>query len=225
MNVYPIFLNDLSDRRCVVVGGDHEAERKVKGLLECGASVHVLSPTVTDELSELATDNRIVWSRRDYRPGDLRGAFLVIVSETNPPRTRPIYEEARRENVLINAMDDVPHCTFVAGSVVKRGRLTLAISTGGAAPALSVRLRERFEREFGPEFEVFLDWMARLREPMMRYRPEFESRRALWYKVVDSDILVLLAEERTDDARRRLEEIVGREIAEAALQAASAQHV
>lgn len=212
MNVYPIFLNNLTGRRCVVVGGDHEAERKVIGLLECDASVHVVSASVTPGLAALAAGMDISWSRRDYEPGDLRGAFLAIVSETNPPRTTPIFEEAQRENVLINAMDDVPHCTFVAGSVVRRGRLAIAISTSGAAPALSVRLREEFERRFGPEFEIFLDWMARLREPMARHIPEFGARRALWYELVDSDLLDLLSEGRVDDARARLEDAVGSQI-------------
>lgn len=213
MNVYPVFLNNLAGRRCVVMGGDHEAERKVIGLLECDASVHVVSPSLTPGLAALAAELDISWSRRDYEPGDLRGAFLAIVSETNPPRTRPIFEEAQRENVLINAMDDVQHCTFVAGSVVRRGRLAIAISTSGAAPALSVRLREEFENRFGPEFETFLDWMALLRKPMARHVPEFGTRRALWYELVDSDVLDLLSEGRVDESRACLEDIVGSVIA------------
>ncbi len=213
MNVYPIFLNNLHGRRCLVIGGNHEAERKALGLLECDADVEVISPSITDVLEELAESGRIRWVERDYRPGDVAGAFLVIVSETNPPKTRPIFEEAERENVLINAMDDVPHCTFVAGSVVRRGHLTLSISSSGAAPALSVRLRQEFENRFGPEYEVFLGWMAALREPMARHIPEFETRRAIWYELVDSDILTLLAEERESEALDRLVEIVGDNVA------------
>lgn len=213
MNVYPIFLNNLEGRRCVVIGGDHEAERKVQGLLECNADVEVICPSITPGLEELSRADRIHWVKRAYRPGDLVGAFLVIVSETNPPKTHPVFEEAQRENVLINAMDDVPHCTFVAGSVVKRGRLTIAISSAGAAPALSVRLREEFEQRFGPEYEVFLDWMAALREPMARHIPNFEDRRALWYELIDSDVLALLGEGRDSDARDRLIAVVGENVA------------
>ncbi len=213
MNVYPIFLNDLAGRRCVVIGGNNEAERKTKGLLECRADVEVVSPSVTDELAALAARGAITWIRRDYERGDVRGAFLVIVSETNPRRTRPIFEEAQRENVLINAMDDVPHCTFVAGSVLRRGHLTVAISTSGAAPALSVRVREEFEDRFGPEYETFLDWMAALREPMARHFPEFDARRKLWYELVDSDILAHLAEGRPESAWRRLVSVVGLDVA------------
>lgn len=213
MNVYPIFLNNLTGRRCVVIGGNHEAERKALGLLECDAQVVVVSPSITSELRRLAEDGAIEWIRRDYQDGDVAGAFLVIVSETNPARTRPIFEEAQRENVLINAMDDVPHCTFVAGSVVKRGRLTLSISSSGAAPAVSVRLREELEERLGPEYELFLDWMAAIRSPMARLVPDFDARRALWYELADSDILSLLADDRETEALGRLIEIVGEEIA------------
>lgn len=213
MNVYPIFLNNLRGRRCLIIGGNHEAERKVLGLLDCDADVEVISPFVSEGLEEMADDGEIRWVERDYRDGDVAGAFLVIVSETNPAKTRPIFEEAERENVLINAMDDVPHCTFVAGSVVRRGHLTISISSSGAAPTLSVRLREEFEERFGPEYEVFLDWMASLRDPMARHYPDFDTRRTLWYEIVDSDILSLLADGREDDAQARLVDIVGKDVA------------
>lgn len=209
MQVYPIFLNNLSGRRCLIIGGNHEAERKALGLLECGADVELISPEPTAGLREMADAARINWVERDYRAGDVAGAFLVIVSETNPAKTHPIFEEAERENVLINAMDDVQHCTFVAGSVVRRGHLVLSISSSGAAPALSVRLRKEFEERFGPEYEVFLAWMAALREPMAREVPDFDARRALWYELIDSDILSLLAHGRETEAWARLVAIVG----------------
>lgn len=210
MHVYPIFLNDLHDRRCVVFGGGHEAERKMRELLECDATVVLISASPGFDVSAYDVE----WIPREYKEGDLRNAFLAIVSETNPEKTRPIWEEAQRENILINAMDDVPHCSFVAGSVVRRGRLTLSISTAGAAPALSVRLRQQFERQFGPEFETFLEWMAALRAPMATYFPDFDSRRAKWYEVIDSDILELLASDRRDDALQCLRDIVGDPVAE-----------
>jgi precorrin-2 dehydrogenase / sirohydrochlorin ferrochelatase len=209
MTVYPIFLNNLTDRRCVVVGGDHEGERKADELAELGADVTVISAEATSKLRALADEGRITWLARDYRPGDLRDAFLVIVSETNPEATAPIWEEAQAEKVLINAMDDVPHCTFVAGSVVRRGPLVVSISTSGAAPALSVRLRQQLEKAFGPEYETFLTLMERLRGPMAERYPEFQERRRLWYELVDSNVLSLLAEDRPAQARRRIEEITG----------------
>ncbi|HEX7069629.1 MAG TPA: bifunctional precorrin-2 dehydrogenase/sirohydrochlorin ferrochelatase [Rhodothermales bacterium] len=209
MKVYPIFLNDLAGRRCVVFGGGGEAERKILELLECQAAVVLVSETATPRLSELAELGAVDWQRRSYRPGDLANTFLAIATETNPDATAPIYDEALRERVLFNAMDDVQHCTFVAGSVVRRGSLVVAISTSGAAPAVSVRLRERLEREIGEEYETLLDLLAGLREPMAERYPSFEERRAVWYRVVDSDVLDVIASAGADAARNRIAELTG----------------
>ena len=211
MNVYPIFLNNLEGRRCVVIGGGHEAERKVEGLLDCDASVTVISSDLSDRLRQWAEAGRVTWIPRTYQSGDLQDAFLVIVSETNPDATEPIWQEAQAQKALINAMDDVPHCTFVAGSVVRRGPLAVAISTSGCAPALSVRLRQHLEETLGPEYALFLELMGSLRAPMAARFPDFETRRRHWYALVDSDILALLKAGDLDAAHRRIEEIVGEE--------------
>jgi len=212
MKPYPIFLNDLSKRRCVVIGGGGEAERKVKDLLDCEAMVVLISPEATDLLQEWAKEGQISWWERAYQPGDLKGAFLVIVSETNPVATEPIWQEAQAERVLINAMDDVAHCSFVAGSVVRRGPLVLSISTSGQAPALSVRLRQRLEQLFDPSYAGFVELLGRLREPMAVCYPDFEERRRLWYALVDADLLDLLRRDDLDTTYGRIGEIAGEEV-------------
>ena len=190
MKPYPIFLNTLVGRRCVVVGGDHEAERKALDLLDYDADdVVVIAPDVTGPLAEAAEAGRLTWLQRNYAPGDLAGAFLAIVSETNPRRTAPIWDEAERERVLLNAMDDIPHCTFVAGSVVRRGPLVVSISSSGYAPTLAVRLRQSLEQRLGPEVGVGLRLLQAIRPAMATTYPNFDERRARWYAAVDSAFL------------------------------------
>ena len=106
-------------------------------------------------------------------------------------------------------MDDVEHCDFIAGSVVRRGPLTVAISTGGCAPALAVRLREWLQRELGPEYATFLEMMRTVREPMARRYADFDERRTRWYELVDSDIIEHLRAGRTEVARGRLAQLIG----------------
>lgn len=212
MKVYPIFLNRLNDRRTVLIGGNHEAERKALELLGCGARITLIHPVLTRRLKELAETGRITWIPREYLPGDLEGAFLVIVAQFSGDQNRQIFEEAEERGILVNVMDDIPHCTFTFGSIVKRGALTLAISTSGAAPALAVRLRQRFEKEFGDEFEPFLELMQSLRAPMAATWPDFETRRKVWYRLIDSDILKLFRENRLEEALALTEEIVGPEV-------------
>ncbi|MCB0090204.1 MAG: bifunctional precorrin-2 dehydrogenase/sirohydrochlorin ferrochelatase [Caldilineaceae bacterium] len=209
MKPYPIFLMDLANRHCVVVGGGHEGEGKVSGLLACDATVTVISPTLTPTLQGWAEEGRFTWLDRAYEVGDLRGAFLVIAERADADANARIWAEAESAGALVNVMDDVAHCNFVAGSVVRQGPLTISISTSGAAPTLAVRLRQRFEQEFGPEYGLFLEWMQALRTPMAERYPKFMERRARWYDIVDSDVLTLLRAGEQEAAAARIQEITG----------------
>jgi siroheme synthase-like protein len=207
MKAYPLFLIGLEQRRAVVVGGDAEAERKVDGLLACDAAVTLLAAQPTPGLVDLAQSGRLTWIERDYEPGDLHGAFLVIVTARDEALRAAAAAEAAREGALVNVVDDVPRCNFVAGSVVRRGPLVVAISTSGCAPAFAVRLRERLERELGPECGEFLEWMERLRRPLARL--DFAVRRKLWYRLVDSAVIHDLRAGRRQAARARIARIIG----------------
>ncbi len=216
MHVYPIFLNDLAGRRCVLVGGGHEAERKAQGLLDAGAAVTLIGPEGTPTLRRWAASGRITWIARGYRPGDLRDAFLVIVSEADPDAAEALWQEAQAEKALINTMDDVPLCTFVAGSVVRRGPLVVSISTSGCAPALAVRLRQRLEQIFDPDYASFLEMLGSLRPAMAARFPDFEERRRRWYALVDAVLPDVLRAGDLAAARRRVEDIIGATVPAAA---------
>jgi siroheme synthase-like protein len=208
MKVYPVFLIGLERKRCVVVGGGPEAERKTLSLLERDANVTLIAPRVTPTLEQMASDGRVDWIRRDYAPGDLSGAFLVIATGGDEATREAIYREADGQQTLVNVVDDVPRCNCIAGSVVRRGPLSVAISTSGVAPALAVRLRERLERDLGEEYATLLDWLEPLRTEMVRMFPDAGERRAAWYRIVDGDVLDLLRSGETNLARRRLAELV-----------------
>jgi precorrin-2 dehydrogenase/sirohydrochlorin ferrochelatase len=222
MKVYPVFLIGLATQRCVVIGGGGEAECKVKGLLDCNAAVTVISAEVTDQLRVWAEAGAIAWVPRPYQTGDLRGAYLVIATEHDAQTNARIWQEARAAGVLVNVTDDPAHSTFVAGSVVRQGPLTLAISTSGRAPALAVRLRQRLEQEFGPEYAALLDLLQEVREPLAAQYPDIHERRARWYALIDSDIIDLLREGRPDLAYQRLAEIIGEEVLSARQQRSDA---
>jgi len=212
MHTYPIYLTRLHEKKTVIIGGNHEAERKVEELLEREANLTVISEKLTGRLKELASESVFEWIPRRYREGDLKGAFLVIAAEFEGDENERIYREAEEREILVNVMDDIPHANFSFGSIVKRGPLTLSISTSGAAPTLAVRLRQRFEKDFGEEYATFLALMQNLREPMKRHYDDFETRKNLWYELVDSDVLDLFREQRTEEAVNRIREIVGREV-------------
>jgi siroheme synthase-like protein len=149
---------------------------------------------------------------RPYQTGDLRGAYLVIATGHDPQTNARIWQEAQAAGVLVNVTDDPAHSTFVAGAVVRQGPLTIAISTSGRAPALAVRLRQRLEREFGPEYAALLDLLQEVREPLAVQYPDVHERRAIWYTLIDSEVLDRLREGRPDLAYQRVAEIVGGEV-------------
>lgn len=204
---FPVFLN-LEGRRCLVIGGSRLAAEKAFSLRTCGARVTVVSETLVDELAEAALLGQVQWIRRDYQPGDLDGFFLAVAAPDDRSINGTIFREAEQRGVLFNALDDPPHCQFIFPSVHRQGDLVLAISTAGVAPALAVRLRQRFGAELGPEYDEFLRLAAEYRDDITGQLPEFPPRRDLWYRIVDSDIVNLIRQGRADEARTLLEQLL-----------------
>jgi len=205
---YPVYIQ-LLEQPCTVIGGGKIAEGKVEGLLTAEANVTVISPNLTLRLHELAEEKQITYVARAYQPGDLMGAFMVICATDQAEINHQVWQEASANRQLVNVVDDTPRCNFIAPSILRKGDLTIAISTSGKAPALAVRLRERLQRELGSEYERFLELAGELREPLARNVPDFETRKALWYELVDSEILDALARGDETSAREIISQVVG----------------
>jgi siroheme synthase-like protein len=205
---YPIYLQ-LCEQPCVVIGGGKIAEGKVAGLLAAEARVTVIAPDLSAHLHELAERSEIRHLARRYQPGDLAGAFLVVCATDQMEINHQVWQEASAHGQLVNVVDDTPRCNFIAPAILRNGDLTIAISTGGKAPALAVRLKEHLQEELGPEYERFLELAGQLRGPLSQHVPEFERRKALWYELVDSDVLSLLARADEPAALDVISQIVG----------------
>ena len=205
---YPVYIQ-LRDQPCVVIGGGKIAEGKVEGLLAVEAHVTIVSPELTPRLQELSDQKQITYIPRAYQPGDLTGAFMVICATDQAEINHQVWQDASANRQLVNVVDDTPRCNFIAPSILRKGDLTIAISTSGKAPALAVRLKERLQREIGPEYERFLELAGELREPLAKHIPDFETRKAIWYELVDSDILDVLARGEEDSAKEIISQVVG----------------
>jgi len=205
---YPVYIQ-LHEQPCIVIGGGKIAEGKVEGLLAAGAKVTIVSPDLTSHLHVLIEQNQITHIARVYQPGDLAGAFIVICATDQAEINHQVWEEASANRQLVNVVDDTPRCNFIAPAVLRKGDLTIAISTGGKAPALAVRLKERLQEQIGPEYERFLELSGQLREPLARHVPDFETRKALWYRIVDSKALDLLARGDEPAAMEIISQVVG----------------
>ena len=210
VNYFPMML-DLTGKKVVVVGGGEVAERKVERLLGCGAAVTVIAPRSTPGLEELAADGRIAHEAREYRRGDIAGAAVAFVAVDDPDVSAAAAEEARELGVPVNVVDRPELCDFIVPSVLRRGRLTIAVSTGGASPAWARKIRKRLEDEFGEEYAVLFDAAASARRRCIENIPDPQRRREALLRLADESLLELA---RTDPAG--LESELARIAAEAA---------
>jgi precorrin-2 dehydrogenase / sirohydrochlorin ferrochelatase len=158
--LYPIFL-DLSGRRCVVVGGGEVANRKARKLLQARAEVVVISPEVRPELESVATE---VY-HRPYEEGDLEGAYLAFAATDAREANAAVAREAKERGVPVNVADRPSEGDFALPSTLQRGRLQVAVSTGGASPTLARGIKGELEELFGPEWAGVVERLhaARLR--------------------------------------------------------------
>ena len=163
---YPIYLN-VCDRKCIVIGGGEVALRKVQILLEYGAEVDVISPELAPELIKLAQDNQISTFSREYKDGDLEKAFVVIAATDSDEINRQVAAEARRRSILINVVDDAMYSDFIVPSVMRRGDITITVSTSGKSPALARKLRTQIERDIGEQYIPLTDLIAEVRKEII----------------------------------------------------------
>lgn len=188
--LFPLFVS-LEGKKVVVIGGGTIAERKIRTVLDCGAFVTVISPELTDGLNHLASDHKFIYMKRKYRNGDLTGAGLAFAAIDDSDVSEEIAKEALQRNVLLNVVDRPDHCSFMVPAVVRRGLLTIAISTGGASPAWARHIKNRLSGEFGDEYIRLLDALAQVREYCMKKIDDPIRRREILMRLADESLLEL----------------------------------
>ena len=199
---YPVFL-DVKKRPCVIIGGGQVAEGKIASLLECDAQVRMICPEVTDAVKGMVEAGTITWDRRDYQEGDLEGAFLAIAATDDNTVNRRIAQEAEALGILLNVVDVTHLCTFIAPSVVKRGDVTVAISTSGLSPAPARKLREELEVSPVLDYADLAPMIAEVRQELRQQGARVDPEH--WQACLNPAILELY---RSDQgaAKERLKE-------------------
>ena len=178
MSLLPIFVK-LRDRLVVVLGGGAIAQGKIEGLFAAEARVRVVAPQVTPAIAQWISQGKVEWQAKTFAPSDLEGAFLVIAATSAPGVNEAVFTEADARGILCNAVDDIENCHFYYGSVVQRGDLQIAISTNGKSPALAQRLRLLLEKQFGAEYELWLEWLGAARELLRAGDSSADSKKVL----------------------------------------------
>jgi precorrin-2 dehydrogenase / sirohydrochlorin ferrochelatase len=205
---YPMFV-DLEGRRCLVVGGGPVATEKVEKLLQHGAVIRLVTPETTDGLAAMVSSGEVAeHRRRAYRPEDLEGCFLVIAATNLDAINRMIWQDAEALNLLCNVVDVPPLCNFIVPSIVRRGELALAISTGGASPVVAKHIRRELEEAYGPEWEALVELLRDVRDELKVRYPDMPSRRDAVERLMETDVVQRLADGDDDGARELAQRVL-----------------
>ncbi len=194
MRPYPIMLN-VQNRTSVVVGGGRVALRKTLGLLACGAKVVVIAPLLNEEMKELSKSGKIDWIEREFCESlldDITDPIMVFGTTDNRDVNVAIYQAATARKIPCNIADMPDLCTFIVPAVINQGDLLIAVSTGGASPALAKRIREELEKRFGPEYAEMTRLLGELRKDIIRQGKTSDENKRLFEALVDSSLLEAL---------------------------------
>ena len=190
-------------RRVVVVGGGRIAARKIEPLLELGAEVEVIAPSVGPDVRAWAEEGRLAWQERAFTAGDLDGAWLAFTATDDPAVNAAVFAAGEAARVFVNSADDPANCSFTLMSVIRRADLVVTVGTGGRSPALAAHLRRTLSTEVGPEYEVVLDLLSEAREALRAAGRSSED--ADWQAAFDGGIVEMVRAGRIDDAKELLD--------------------
>lgn len=171
---------DLEGRRALVVGGGRVGLEKARGLLECNARVAVVAPRAEPELLELPVE----WTEGAYAGSQLDGAWLAIAATPDRAVNRRVFEDASARGVFCNVADDPELCTLILPAVHRVDPIAIAVSTGGASPALAQRLRREIAALVGPEHARLARQLRALRPWARQQLPTYEERRDYFERLV-----------------------------------------
>lgn len=206
MGFYPVFL-ELAGRRCLVVGGGAVAGRRVESLLAAGATVTVVSPALTPPLAALVSGGQVRHEARGFEPDDLDSADLAFAATDRGEANAALFREAQARGVWVNAADDPAHCTFILPAVVRRGDLSVAVSTGGTSPALARAIREELERYLTAEYATLAAIAAEARRELRAAGLVADA--ATWRRALGPEVRRLIVERGRAEAKRQLLERLG----------------
>jgi siroheme synthase-like protein len=204
---------DLAGKPVVVVGGGVIALDKVELFLKFGAAVTVVSPDLHADLQACLVGGRIQHISRPYQAGDLDGAVIAVGATDDREVNRRVAADARAAGLPVNVVDTPAECTFIVPSVVVRDDMVIAVSTGGASPALAKRMRRDLEARYGPAYGEFVGLLRETRARLMREGASFPDRQAFFECALAGDTLDLVDRGDLGAVRARFQEMVAHYLA------------
>jgi len=197
---YPLFL-ELKGEKVLVVGGGRVAERKIKGLLDAGARVYVVAKELSPSMMELKASSAFHYLGKDFRPEHLDGVRLVFVATNDHSLNEFVSTSAKEKGLWVNVVDQPELCSFIVPSTIRRGKVIVAISSGGQSPALSKFLRERLEGILPLGLSDFALFMGLLRKRVLSLKLGPDRDKEIFQKIVGSQIMEKMIQGDFEDAK------------------------
>lgn len=193
MNLYPVFLN-IEDQPVVVIGGGEVALRKINDLLPAKAIIKIIAPEIHPEIESLSSEykNRITLLKREYQTGDIDGAILIFSATDSAEVNNAVFKESAQKGILINSADDPVNSSFYVPSHIRKGDLHIAVSTGGASPAMAASLRRKIQEQMPDNIEEILNALKEARSSLQNIDGLSSTKRGnILKKIVQDEILLL----------------------------------
>jgi precorrin-2 dehydrogenase / sirohydrochlorin ferrochelatase len=185
-SLFPMFMK-LAGKQCLVVGAGKVGEPKIGGLIDTGASIHVVAIAASGQVREWADAGKIELELRAFSAGDLDGKFLAVVATATNSLNELIYREAQRRGVLCNVVDVPEYCDFFYPAVVRRGDLQIAISTAGQSPSLAQKLRQQLELQFGAGYAEWVEQLGETRRLILAGDLDQETKWKLLHSLASNE--------------------------------------
>lgn len=181
---YPINLN-LTNKKIVIIGGGKIAERKTKNLIPTGAHITIVSPELTSKLAQMAEENLLTWKNKTFAPDDIKTAIIVIAA-TNHPQTNLLVKKSAGKNQLVSLVDNPEQSDFQTPTVMRRGKLAIAVSTSGASPLLAKKIHNQLEATFDETYEEYLEFLFNCRKTILEKVEDNATKQQLLKEIVNS---------------------------------------
>ncbi len=179
MRYFPLFF-DLNHKPVLVIGGGEVASRKVDSLVRAGADVTIVSPQIEPFLGKLVEEQKCHWVKAFYSQDLMDNYIQVWATTDNPELNHKVYADAKNKRIMVNVVDDQPYCDFITPSMVNRGRIQVAISSGGASPVLVRNIREKIESLLSQNISLLAEFASSKRNSIKEVLPSVDARRKFW---------------------------------------------
>jgi precorrin-2 dehydrogenase/sirohydrochlorin ferrochelatase len=204
---YPVSLV-IKDRMALVVGGGTVAARKVEGLLAASAQVRVVAPQICPELAALVETGLCAWDERPYETTDLANAQLVLAATDDSAINAQLAHDSTERGIWVNVADCPELCTFYLPSLLRRGELSIAVSTGGLSPLTARHIREELETHYGKELGSYVALLGAWRQRVINTLATEKDRHLFWETVSTSEVQALVSTGQREEAERLLDTLL-----------------